>query len=498
MQELCHPDSVPRAEKGHQLEVSYSQHPASPVAPCEHATGTSDSLDTTRETEDEEGGSDSSGLHVQETSALTNSELSEEEEEPFSKNKSILPPSVLDQASAIAEHFISSLPRRSSPVSEDVSSLIRPSPPADDIFQIPSACMDVERQTQTMANSLLKPQATSDNDLLDPVPNLSKEEHRSTLSKKDHILIHKIRQYYERAEHQDADFSIKRRESLSYIPAGLVRQLSRQLSSVPQEEVDPVHRKGLPQNRPTSWSVFKLPGLEKNHKPAPQSSFQSKAGAADGFKAEEKFRPSSDMLKVWEVMETEDESRDVQQAAEEKLNDSRLEVPQNIGSETSDVKTSGQSPLILQECGVNTSDMSSTTSLSTSSSAVEGGAGQDSNPCRTHEVQDDRRFSPEYLPKVINFRTSINEDQILQDMGKVKNKVFQLARQYSQRIKNNRPMVWQRSRLTAGQEGRRNIPAVPEEKIRKAGKYGSKSGVTNHSETESYFSGTGHQEGLLV
>lgn len=462
------------------------------MAPFTQQTGTSDSLDTTRETEDEAGGSDSSGLQVQETSVLTNSELSEEEEATFSKNKSILPPSVLDQASVIVEHFTSSLPRRSSPVSEDLGSLIRPSLPVDDVFHIPSACTDLERQTQTMAGSLLNPQVTEDA-LVGPVPNLSKEEHRSTLSKKDHILIHKIRQYYELAEHQDAAFSIKRRESLSYIPAGLVRQLSRQLNSVPPEKVGPVQRKGLSQNRPTSWSVFDLPGLEQNHKTAPQSCFQSEAGVVDAFTAEEKFRPSSDMLKVWEVVETEEESREVQQ-----LNDSRLEVPQNISS-TSDVQTSRQPPLILEESEMNTtSDVSSAPSLSTSSSAVEGGSGQDSNPRSTHELQDQRRFSPEYLPKVINFRTGINEDQILHDMGKVKNKVFQLARQYSQRIKNNRPAVWQRSRLTASQEGRRNIPAVPEERTRKPGKCGSKSGVTNIYESESNFSGTEYEEGLLV
>ncbi|XP_017273744.1 pleckstrin homology domain-containing family G member 3 isoform X1 [Kryptolebias marmoratus] len=466
VQELCHPDCVPQTEKSHQLEVDYSQCPESPMGPCKLDTGTSDSLDTSRETgEEEERGSDSSGLQVEETSVLTNGELSEEEEEVLLPSSS-----VLGQASVIAERYISSLSRRSSLVSEDLGPLISTSPPVDnDVFQIPSTCIDLEKQTQPMATSSSEPQAASEDHLLGSVPNLSEGEHRSTLSKKDHLLIHKIRQYYEHAEHQDVNFSIKRRESLSYIPTGLVRQLSRQLNNNPPEKVGPVHRKGLSRNRPTSWSVFDLPGLEMNQKPVPPSSFQTKAGVADAFTAEEKFRPSSEMLKVWEVMETEEDSREAKKAAEEKLNDSSLDVTQNVSSDTSDVEFSKQPSLILEESEMSTaSDLSSTSPPA--SSAVEGGPGQDSKPCRTHELQDDSHFSPNHLPKIINFRTSIDEDQILQDMGKMRNKVFQLARQYSQRIKNNRPMVWPRNRLTASQEGLRNIPAVHEEKMRKTGK----------------------------
>uniref|UniRef100_A0A1A7WY54 Pleckstrin homology domain containing, family G (With RhoGef domain) member 3 n=2 Tax=Iconisemion striatum TaxID=60296 RepID=A0A1A7WY54_9TELE len=441
MQEACH-----RVEKGNQLEVNDSQCPDSPTSHSQEETQSPECLETAGE---EEGGSVSSGLQVEETSVSVNSELSEEGEEVLSSHKSIQPSSVLDQAGMIAECFISSLSRRNSLGFEDLGSPTCPPLPVDtEVFQSPSVCVDLEKQIQMLASSSSEPQVTSENmscSVFSSDPN--EGERRSTLSKKDRLLIHKIKQYYEHAEHQDASFSIKRRESLSYIPAGLVRQLSRQINDIPQE-VGPVHRKGLCRNRPTSWSVFNLPGLENGHKP------QSPVAAA-----EEEFRSSSDMLKVWEVMEMEEESREVQQSAEKQVNDSNLEFIQDIGSDIPDVKIKKQPSLILEESETSSaSDSTSVSSPNMSSSMVEGGSGQDS-------IQEGGHFSPAHLPKIISFRTSIDEEQILQDIGKMKNKVFQLARQYSQRLKNNRPIVWPRSRQTANQESLRNIPDVHEEKI---------------------------------
>ncbi|XP_054862071.1 pleckstrin homology domain-containing family G member 3 isoform X3 [Amphiprion ocellaris] len=490
VRELCPLDCVPLSKNSNQLEVDYSEHPESPVTPSEKETDSPEPQDTSRENaEEEEGGSDSSGLQVEETSVLTNGELSEEEEEVLSDNKSILPSSVLDQASVIAEHFISSLSRRSSLLSEDLGSLACPSPPVDnDAFQSPSACMDFEKQTQLLVSSSPEPQATSDVGLSimpvhEPALNsLMEGKRRSTLSKQDRLLIHKIRRYYEHAEHQDATFSIKRRESLSYIPAGLVRHLSRQLDDIPQERAVPVHRKGLSRNRPTSWSVFDLPGLEKSRntetcqKTEPQRSVSVKArsvSVTDASTTEEEFRPSCDMLKVWQDMENEQESREVQQIAEETVSDPILEVTEDISSDTSDIKTSKQPAQILEESEISAaSESASVSSPTTTSPAVEGGSDQDSKPGRTRRLQDNSHFHQSHLPKIISFRTSMDEDQILQDMGKMKNKVFQLARQYSQRIKNNRPIVWQRNRETANQQGFKNLPAVQEEKmqLKKKGK----------------------------
>ncbi|XP_037602513.1 pleckstrin homology domain-containing family G member 3 isoform X3 [Sebastes umbrosus] len=480
VEELCPLGCVPQAKKSDQQEVHDSQWPESPVYHLQQEADTPESQDTSRETgEEEEGESDTSALQVEETSVLTNGELSEEEEEVLSDNKSILPSSVLDQASVIAEHR--TLSRRSSHV-EDLEALACPSPSIDnDVFKSPLACMDLEQQTQTLVSSSPEPQVTSEanpsKSAHDPALNaLIEGQLRSTLSKQDRLLICKIRTYYEDAEHQDADFSIKRRESLSYIPAGLVRQLSRQLNSVPKEQADPVQRKGASRNRPTSWSVFDLPGLEKSRntdthqKTEPQRPVEDKArpqSMMDASTTEEEFRPSSDMLKVWQDMEMVAESHEVLQIAEEELDDSRLEATQDISSDISDDKTSKQQPPIIEESEISTaSDGSSFSSSTTTSPAVEGGSCQDSTS------QDKSHVDHGQLPKIISFRNSMDEDQILQDMGKMKNKVFQLARQYSQRIKNNRPLVWQRNRERASQQGFKSLPAVHEERVqsRKKGK----------------------------
>lgn len=166
MEELCPLDRVPQARKSLQPEVHYSQGPESPVNPLQQGGDAPEPQDDTGGTaEEDERESDSSVLQAEETSALTNGELSEEDEEVLSDNKSILPSSVLDQASVIAERFIGNLSRRSSLVSEDLGSLACPSPSIDyDVFESPSACMDLEQQTQMLCNSSPEPQVVSEVD----------------------------------------------------------------------------------------------------------------------------------------------------------------------------------------------------------------------------------------------------------------------------------------------------------------------------------------------
>lgn len=464
---------VPPEKSSNQPEVCDPPRPESPVSPSLQDAETSGPQDTSTDTvEEDEGESDCSGLQAEETSVLTNGELSDEEEEMLSASKRILPSSVLDQASAIAEHFISSLSRRSSLVSEDLGSLACPSPTVDsDVFKSPSACMDAAKQMLVSPSPELQGTPTNPPTPVAPEPALKvliEGERRSTLSKQDRMLIHKIRRYYEHAEHQDASFSIKRRESLSYIPAGLVRHLSRQLNNGPQEQATPVHRRGISRNRPTSWAVFDLPGLEKRPNtdtPQPQRASKVRSqSVTEACTAEEEFRPSAEMLKVWQDMDVEEEIQEVQQAAEESLSDSRLEAMQDMASDSPDGQI-GEQP-ILEEC--ETSTVSDDSWISTPASAqppaLEGGS------CQDPQVPQSPEKSPanhSHLPKIIKFRTSIDEDQILQDMGKVKNKVFQLARQYSQRIKNNRPMVWQRNREAEG-----HTPAAQPDRmhLRKRGK----------------------------
>ncbi|KAF7665019.1 hypothetical protein LDENG_00158480 [Lucifuga dentata] len=484
-------DCVPQSKTKDQLEEQSSQCPESPVSSSQEADTPEPEDTSSRETGEEEGESDSSGLQMEDTNILTNEELSEEEEEVFSDNKSILPSSVLDQASVIAEHFISSLSRRSSLVSEDLHTPACPSPSvANDILDNPSVCVGFEKKPQMSENSSPEPQVTLEANLStphhEPVLNTFNEtERRCTLSKQDLLLIHKIRRYYEYAENQDANFSIKRRESLSHIPAGLVRHLSRQLDSIPQEQAIPVLMKGPSPNRPTSWSVFDLPGLERSPNPEtdeidPQRSVEAKARSqsfTETSTSDEEFKSSSDMLKVWEDIEMDvnnslEENKEVQQIEEEIHEDSSVHVTQgmDVNLDISDVKTSKDPQQILEEPEISaasegSSASSSTSSPTTPSPTVEGRSDQDSKQCKSPKSQERSRDTRTPLPKIISFRSSMDEDQILQDMGKMKNKVFQLARQYSQRIKNNRPPVWQRSRQSANQQVSKNMPAVREEKL---------------------------------
>lgn len=439
--------------------------PASPASPSqeeekeeekeeEDLAAEAQEQDSSRETAEEaeaaEAESDSSGLLAEESSTLTNGELSEEEELLLllPGGRSLLPSSVLDQASVIAERFAGSLSRRSSLVSEELGPVACPSPPADgDVFQSPSACMDL--QSQTMA-----PEVTSTPEPGAQAP--TEAELRSTLSKRDRLLIHKIRRYYEHAEHQDVNFSIKRRESLSYIPAGLVRHLSHQLNSGPEEHPAPAYRKGP--SRPTSWSVFDLPGLDKSQSLSKASGSQRSPsgtkGESESPAAEERLRPSADAFKDQRVRGILEEEQNTEQISEDvHPDDCRMEA-------TQEAESSSEAP----------SDAHSTASPVSTPTAASPTAGSPSP--ETPPSQRRYHFHRSHLPKIIHFRTGADEDQILDDVGRMKNKVFQLARQYSQRIKNNRPMVWQRNRDASGQHSLKTMPAVQEERLGKSHKDG--------------------------
>ncbi|XP_024127348.1 pleckstrin homology domain-containing family G member 3 isoform X2 [Oryzias melastigma] len=405
-------------EKSNQVEVDCSQSCEGPArsSPCE-----AEAFNSSRETGEEDGRSDSSGLHVEETSVRTNGELSEEEEEV----------------------------------------LTCPSPLVNkETFQSPNRCQDLDKQLQKLSDSSPK-QASEANQALVSEP--SQGERRSTLSKQDRLLIHKIRNYYEQAEHQDANFSLKRRESLSYIPAGLVRHMSRQLNG--DEVVVSVQKKSPSRNRPTSWSVFNLPALEKSQ------NTETCQKTEPVSPAEEDFRPSSEMLKLWEAMEAEEESREVQQAAADKVNCGRVTLTQDITSEPPNAKNGEQPSHVMKESEMSAASSVSSMSSSTSSSTAAE-RGHDLSRSRTFVLQRNNNSHPGHLPKTVGLRASADEDQILQDTVKMKNKVFQLARQYSQRIKNNRPVVCPRNLQPSSHEGVRNMPAVNEERAQERGKLG--------------------------
>ncbi|KAK0132307.1 Pleckstrin y domain-containing family G member 3 [Merluccius polli] len=510
------------------MEMNHSQLPdsrASPTLPVENPDPVPDiqeQLDTTTEDE-KELESDSSCLQLEDSSILSFGEYSEEDE-MLVDHRGLLPSSELDGAGMVAGHLASIVCRQSGVVvSEDPCSMASPLPqpespqpesPQPESLQ-PESPQPESPQPESPQPESLQPESPQPSDkpsvrleLPEEVLNTSPDprpeseasqsafpavpkavqeeapgemERRTTLSKLDRLLIHKIRRYYEYAEHQDAGFSIKRRESLSYIPAGLVRHLSKQLnSSAPQGNPAPVHRKGSSASRPTSWSVFDLPGLEKNHGaepvPKPQRQASSEASArppsvGDASTADEVFQSSSEMLKVWSDMEMGMSSCpeelpfvDHNKSIPPDLRSEETLISRHNGSDMMDVVTRERPLQILEECELeHLSEQSSisvpTTPLTGSDSEYVEDFCQSATPRSCGKV----RVARGPLPRIITLQSGLEDDQILQDMGKVKNKVFQLARQYSQRIKNNRPLIRQRNRDSENLHGLKSMPAVHEE-----------------------------------
>ncbi|XP_061073236.1 pleckstrin homology domain-containing family G member 3 isoform X2 [Conger conger] len=459
------------------------------------------------EVEDEEEKAETPPVHQQaEVKALSSGESSEEEEEeeaaPKVKPSSILPQSVLDQASIIAERFVN-LSRRESLIADDVRSLSCPSPRLGSRSgSALSLSTEVQDKTQRFTSTASEPPASlqdlhtpvvdtttlsSSTDNLFEVDRGSLRRRDSTLSKQDRLLIDKIKSYYEYAEHQDASFSIKRRESLSYIPAGLVRNLSSQLNGKPRDESVATETRGAPNVRPASWAVFNLPGFGKDQKTKPSEldtvvsvdSQNAKAGSQSV--EEEEFRPSSEMIKVWQEMEMEvngtlTEPSEASKTREgSQCREAGPSLNQNDSSDKGKPEAEYSEPLmIFEECDLSTiSEESSVSPVSPAVKASPGrevGLGHPASQKETHKPQPEVRVPRAPIPRVISLRANMEEDLLLQDVEKMKNKVFQLARQYSQRIKNSRPVVKQRGREAEGQFSLRNLPSVQEERLEKEDK----------------------------
>ncbi|XP_055719013.1 pleckstrin homology domain-containing family G member 3-like isoform X2 [Salvelinus fontinalis] len=428
----------------------------------------------------EEEESDCSVQQDEMNSSVTNGECSEFGAAVGTETSRILPASVLDQGSIITEHFVGSLV-----VSEDLCSLGYPSPQlGSKSSSTPCLNTELEEKVQTLVNSTPEHPLLLKGNTYTPAPrpdDLMEVERRSTLSKQDRILIHKIRRYYEHAEHQDASFSIKRRESLSYIPAGLVRHLSQQLNSKPQDQAVPGHSKVSPNNRPTSWSVFDLPGLEKEQrtnstpvlepqkaadiKPSSQSVNDVPVGDKDEF-----FRPSLDMVQVWQDMEMEEvygslgKPKGIQ--GTEDIVHPRSHLSRKGGTSSESPEAEYIEPLrILEESDMDAVSEESSSPITTSTDPFSW---QESCQNKTPKSWERDTVSRAPLPRIISLRSGADEDLILQDMEKMKNKVFQLARQYSQRIKNSRPVVRQRNMEAENHVALKNLPAVYEEKVQRS------------------------------
>ncbi|KAL0965079.1 hypothetical protein UPYG_G00276510 [Umbra pygmaea] len=437
-----------------------------------------------------------------EVKTLSSAESSEEEEEDEATTQgcgpgSILPPSVLNQASAIAEHFANTARRGST---DDARSLGCPSPrlPSRNGSTLSLGIGVSERPLRLTSTCSEAPQDTVfgvDLTMLSPREDSLFDVHRrrdSTLSKHDQLLIDKIRSYYETAEHQDASFSLRRRESLTYIPAGLVKSsvnrfsVSDDFTGPEKSDASALPTYSAPQpstsetdtsTTPNFWvgmsssASFDSLELGKSKEAEMVCSGTERKDRSLSLQDEE-FRPSSEMIKVWQDMEKKVSSSRGETRGPVKTN--RISNPNLSRRSQTPTKNSELEPedsLMV----VEKAELSNITeeSMSPSPNKTKGlGLGCTASvwdPSRAR--MDEGRLPRMPMPRVVQLRAeeqhpANKEPQSLDNAEIAKNKVSQLARQYSQRIKCPSPTPRQQEILL----GKKNLPCVIEEKLESSGK----------------------------
>ncbi|XP_068454813.1 pleckstrin homology domain-containing family G member 3-like [Clinocottus analis] len=398
-------------------------------------------------------------------------ESSEDEEDEEVKaapvsTASILPSSVLDKAGAIAQHFSSSI-RRSSRTRDEARSPGCVSPrlgaePADRTSRLNSIGSDpVETFSGTDLN-LLSPR---DDGLFD-VDRGVRRRRDSTLSKQDQLLIGKIRSYYEDAENRDAAFGLQRRESLTYIPTGLVRSSVSRLNSTPREdevqtsapastaftglESNPAVPTGPGAHMVSSDSLDSFRSDQRSTDPedSEDGCWSRSQSLQDNPSEDEEFRPSSEMIEIWQTMEREiGRSRGAIRR--------RGEI--DGGRPRGDLTSSGPT----RTGRFDTTKTSNPSGASDLGTAAEGSASP--LPLKLKSSGVSRTGSPKVLDDPVlqvarlepEEESAAKDSNQLDDGDQTKSKVLHLARQYSQRIKTTKPMVLM---------GRRTLSCVLEEK----------------------------------
>ncbi|XP_028461412.1 pleckstrin homology domain-containing family G member 3 [Perca flavescens] len=393
---------------------------------------------------------------------------------------SILPSSVLDKASVIAQHFAGSV-KRGSLAQDDVRSPSCASPRLPRSGGIIPNLGAEPVETQLLnSNSPDSDSAFGATDLTMLSPRSDslfdglRRRRDSTLSRQDQLLIGKIKSYYENAESEDATFSMQRRESLTYIPTGLVRSSVSRLNSIPNDETFRTN----PANSAPCFSLESnsaLPADTQSHMVSSDSldSFKSDQRSTDPEESEgiplsrsqslqdnpsedEEFRPSSEMIKVWQTME------------QEITGSTRSREAPRVPRAASDVATKAANE--SREGGA--SDLSTITEESSSPAPLKLKA---SGAFRTRSRRQDgvnvlREDLRAPIPRVSQLNQNYeaqagrrSEDSNQQvEVDKTKSKVLHLARQYSQRLKTCEPAAGQRSaRLLMNQK---ILPCVLEEK----------------------------------
>ncbi|MEE6491879.1 hypothetical protein FKM82_016409 [Ascaphus truei] len=435
----------------------------------------------------------------------------EEEEAAPPESDSILPPSVLNQASVIAERFINNMSRRSSLALDDgkligfltprltsrSSSLISLDCTEKVLycngssdFQISVPHQDASSDAgAATTESLGRVNSASAENLIEERERTVCKRRESILSVQDRQLLDKIKSYYDTAENEDAAFCIKRRESLSYIPTGLVRNSVFKINSLPRYDTSQVslapQRIGSSSSnassggsRPASWTEFPTfpnEGVSKMQSSRPQEMFvphqnsdpedhipitDKNAGPEDQIPiTDNEFKSPTEMIKVWEEIEKQSAWKEKTVAPEGRDVDSRSE---DKPLKTLENGVESHEPLMILE----DSDLSTITEESPAHTPERTSPSQSGNPTTDQNFNYlDFKTPIKLHPKIMQLANCMDGDM----SEKMKNKVYQLARQYSQRIKCNKPAP---RRLKEIEEDlrRNSLPSVQEEKQEEKGK----------------------------
>ncbi|XP_038135098.1 pleckstrin homology domain-containing family G member 3-like [Cyprinodon tularosa] len=401
---------------------------------------------------------------------LSSGESSEEDEGEVgeeSTSPSILPSSVLDKASAIAQHCSSSI-RRGSLAQDDGWSVGCPSPrlpsrsgsmlslrseSANRSFRLNSDLYDPLEPLGGTDLSLASPR---DDGILDQDRSIRRRRD-STLSKQDLLLIGKIKNYYENAGNQDAAFSLRRRESLTYIPSGLVRSSVSRFNSIPRDEAiqsssASVHPQG-PDHVPTGpgpatnteTTDHMVSGQPEKSDPF-REKFEEHPRRTDDNLPGEELRSSSEMIKIL-------------QAKEGQI--SRSQIEDRESNRSRDIEKPSRPASISRSCdpewGV---------------SALSG-VEDSTSPPRTNS-RTLRCFGEETVtlrataPRVVQLRAEATGKELAEDsdqmdeLDRAESKVRLLARRYSQRIRSASPVGRQGGQ--AGLCNKKSLACVFEEK----------------------------------
>ncbi|CAL8315295.1 unnamed protein product [Lota lota] len=408
---------------------------------------------------------------------LSSEESSEEENEEAgkgSKATSILPTSVLSRASAIAQHFQGST-RRPSLASDDAfsPSCLSPRLPSrtGSILSLKNngSCSDTPEVFRPADANMLSPR-DDDGGVVGGGP----QWRDSTLSKHDRLLIGKIKSYYEVAESQDPAFCLRRRESLTSIPTGLVRNSVSHFNCIP---TGALHAGEGVQAKPSLSAADdndKAPGEADSGE---QGGINMKAvayqqegsavvvGGSVGYSSalatshvlQEEFRSSSEMIQIWQAME-HDLSRTTVRRRETPIQAARSSRMAGSGL------TGGAAPKHNSDGENGVADLDTITEEASSLSKQRTGPAGRAGSLRETLKLWGGEVPVQRPPRVLELRGQTQgqscrlEKDSQDDLDSAKSKVLNLARQYSQRIKPAVRLQGQDPRL-----GKRALPCVLEE-----------------------------------